>query len=261
MKKIIFFLSAFICIHAATAQTPDVLPTGPLWGAVYQQRAAEYEALCFQAYNMARWRLDALLAQARSKPPVIITDIDETLLDNSPYAVHQALAGKTYDDSSWIAWTARVACDTVPGALNFLKYAASRGVTIVYITNRLEAERAPTLANLNRWGFPGADDRHLILKQRGATSSKETRRQAVEDTAQVLLFLGDNLSDFSALFDHQSYADRKVRAAESAALFGSTFIVLPNPVYGDWEGALYNNKYPPTLQERTRVLLDSLKTY
>jgi predicted secreted acid phosphatase len=48
---------------------------------------------------------------------------------------------------------------------------------------------------------------------------------------------------------------------ESAARFGSTFIVLPNPVYGDWEGALYHYIYPPTLGERSRVLLDSLRTY
>ena len=246
----------------STASTPPaLLPMGPAWGAVYQQRAGEYEALCLQAYNIAKSRLDNLLASTTGKPPAIITDIDETLLDNSPYAVHQALAGKTYDDSSWIAWTARVDCDTVPGALSFLKYAASKGVDIFYITNRLQVEQGPTLANLQKWGFPQADAQHLVLKQSGATSSKESRRQAIEGGHQVLLFLGDNLSDFAALFDHQPYDERRKRVEESATEFGSTFIVLPNPVYGDWEGALYNYHYPATLPEKNKILLDSLKTY
>ena len=264
MKRMIGLFAG--CCWAMTAfsqsaPTPGLLPMGPAWGAVYQQKAGEYEALCLQAYHLARLQLDNDLMTAGDKPPAIITDIDETLLDNSPYAVHQAVAGKTYDDSSWIAWTARVDCDTVPGALTFLRYAASRGVAIFYITNRLQVEQAATLANLQKWGFPQADTQHLVLKQSGATSSKESRRQVVETRHHVLLFLGDNLSDFSALFDHQPYAARKERVEESAALFGSSFIVLPNPVYGDWEGALYNYRYPPTLEERNKILLDSLKKY
>jgi 5'-nucleotidase (lipoprotein e(P4) family) len=291
----------------------SLMTDGPLWGSVYQQRAAEYEALCFQAYNAARWRLDAVLAgsgsatggantgttggantgttggantgttggantgttggantgtirgasatPAQGLPLAIVTDIDETLLDNSPYAVHQALAGHTYNDSSWIAWTAKVACDTVPGALAFLKYAASKGVDIYYITNRLEVERTPTLQNLQKWGFPEADNDHLVLRAAGSASSKETRRLAVAQSHKIIMLLGDNLSDFAALFDHQPVGDRKERVEASASLFGSTFIVLPNAVYGDWEGAMYNYHYPKTQGEKAKILIDSLKTY
>jgi 5'-nucleotidase (lipoprotein e(P4) family) len=269
-------------VRQSPAPVPSLLPLGSAWAAVYQQRAAEYEALCFQAYNTAREKLDGMLAAPPAKdrapsakdrapsaglpassvlPPAIITDIDETLLDNSPYAVHQALRGETYSDSTWIAWTARVACDTVPGALTFLKYAASRGVAIFYVTNRLTVERTPTLQNLQKWGFPDADTQHLTLLDPGSNSSKETRREAVRDHYAVLMLLGDNLSDFSPVFDHQSWAARKERVESGAALFGGTFIVLPNPVYGDWEGALYDNQYPASLSARNQVLLDSLRTY
>jgi 5'-nucleotidase (lipoprotein e(P4) family) len=277
------------------------MTAGPLWGSVYQQRAAEYEALCLQAYNVARWRLDAALAGANAAtagsangttagstngatagsgnganpgtagsanptpgqglPLAIVSDIDETLLDNSPYAVHQALAGHTYNDSSWIVWTAKAACDTVPGALSFLKYAASKGVDIYYITNRLEVERNPTIQNLQKWGFPQADNEHLVLRAAGSSSSKETRRLAVAQSHKIIMLLGDNLSDFAALFDHQPVDERKLRVETSASLFGSTFIVLPNPVYGDWEGAMYNYHYPKTQGEKAKILIDSLKTY
>jgi 5'-nucleotidase (lipoprotein e(P4) family) len=261
----------------------SLMTDGPLWGSVFQQKAAEYEALCFQAYNAARWRLDAVLSGSGSAtggtnagaaggnganptpapglPLAIVTDIDETLLDNSPYAVHQALAGQTYNDSSWISWTAKVACDTVPGALTFLKYAASKGIDIYYITNRLEVERTPTLQNLQKWGFPQADNQHLILRAAGSPSSKETRRQAVAQTHHIIMLLGDNLTDFASLWDRQPVAERRAQVQSNASLFGSTFIVLPNPVYGDWEGAMYHFHYPKTSAERAAILVDSLKSY
>src|SRR5882762_5770579 len=61
----------------------------PLWGAMWQQKAAEYKALCYQAYNLAKLRLDIILLQQHSKPLAIVTDIDETVLDNSPYEIHR----------------------------------------------------------------------------------------------------------------------------------------------------------------------------
>src|SRR5215831_766892 len=64
---------------------------GPLWGAVWHQRGSEYKALCFQAYNIGHWRLDLLLKEKHAKPLAIVTDIDETVLDNSPFTIHQAL--------------------------------------------------------------------------------------------------------------------------------------------------------------------------
>src|ERR1044071_8277704 len=91
---------------------------GSLWGAMWQQKASEYKALCYQAYNIARLRLDIILQQQHSKPIAIVTDIDETVLDNSPYALHRAIKDSGYSDESWITWTAKVECDTVPGALS-----------------------------------------------------------------------------------------------------------------------------------------------
>src|ERR1700744_3033499 len=114
---------------------------GKVWALLYQQRAAEYKALCFQAYNTARLRLDMALARRGKKPLAVVTDIDETLLDNSPYDAQRAINNLNFDSKTWKLWTAKGIADTVPGAPAFFKYAASKGVAVYYITNRDEDER------------------------------------------------------------------------------------------------------------------------
>lgn len=233
-------------------------PYGPAWAALWQQQSGEYKALCFQAYHLAAMRLDELLKQQVTKPPAIVTDIDETLLDNSAYTVHQALAGQLYSEATWLQWTAKAAADTVPGALSFFRYAASKGVEIFYITNRLEEERAATLLNLRKWGFPDADDTHLMLK--GATSNKDDRRAKVAETHHILLLIGDNLGDFSGIYK-QPYKKRNELAEQTSAHFGEDYIVLPNPMYGDWEGALFNYKYDLPVAEKDSLFRRALKNY
>lgn len=246
--------------HAAQPASQGLLvPNGPAWAALWQQRSAEYKALCFQAYNIAKERLDSYLLQPGIKNPAVITDIDETVLDNSPYEAHEALNNALYSDSSWMVWTAKVACDTVPGALSFLKYAASRGIQVFYITNRLEAEKKVTVANLKKWSFPNADDEHVLLKAN--KSNKDDRRNFVANNHTVLLLLGDNLGDFESIFDHQSYEKRNELAEENSIKFGSRFIVLPNPMYGEWQGALINYQYSKSKEQQNAEMLKWLKTY
>jgi 5'-nucleotidase (lipoprotein e(P4) family) len=156
-------------------------------------------------------------------------------------------------------WTAKSECDTIPGALSFLKYASSKGVQIFYITNRLEAERNPTLSDLQRWNFPDARHDHLFLKQ--TTSGKEPRRSIVAKDHEIVLLFGDNLSDFSAIFDKQPFAERDARVTNNAQLFGDRFIVLPNAAYGDWEGALYNFNDNLGTSQKDSIIKKQLKTY
>ncbi|MDQ0107760.1 5'-nucleotidase (lipoprotein e(P4) family) [Chitinophaga terrae (ex Kim and Jung 2007)] len=235
------------------------LAAGPAWAALWQQQSGEYKALCLQAYQLAAWKLDQYLAAKGNKPLAVVTDIDETVLDNSPYSVHQALKGKSYDPGSWKEWTAKAAADTVPGAPAFFKYAASKGVAVFYITNREESERAATLKNLQRYGFPDADEQHLLLKS--TTSGKEPRRQQVAAQYDIVLLFGDNLGDFSEIFDKKPFEQRNSNVLQAAGQFGSRFIVLPNPMYGDWEGALYNFQYKLTPQQKDSILRSRMKNY
>jgi len=237
-----------------TADQPaaaDLVRFGKLYGSVYMQRAAEYRALCFQAYNIARLRLDNILITTSTKPRAIITDIDETVLDNSADEVHRDMRNKPFDPVEWNKWTSMAAADTVPGAVSFLTYAASKNVEVFYITNRDEKDRAGTLQNLQKYNFPNADNAHLIVRQN--TSVKEARRQQVMADHDVVLLLGDNLGDFSALFDKKTYDERLTSVEQSAAQFGNRFIVLPNPIYGDWENALYQYKQLTPAQKDSAV--------
>ncbi len=258
-----FFMIAFLlycsgCNQPAVNKSSlDLQPNGQAWGALYQQRAAEYKALAFQAYNIAQLRLDQQLKLKPQKQLAIITDIDETVLDNSPYFIALAKQGKVYSDSSWVRWTALVKCDTVPGAVRFLKYAASKGVTIFYITNRFEQERSPTLKNLNKWALPQADSAHLFLM--GTDDSKEQRRMLVENKYQIALLLGDSLGDFDKFFDHLTDSARTVHTQQTANLFGDRFIMLPNAMYGAWEDVLYKDKNANSIDDKNKVLENDLK--
>lgn len=230
-----------------------------LFTSVYQQTAAEYKALCIQAFNMARTRLDQSLQAATDKPRAIITDIDETILDNSRYAIHMASLGSDYEPLSWSEWIERSEADTIAGAAAFLKYAASKGVEVFYITNRDEKDRNGTQKNLEVYNLPNADARHLIMRQ--GTSSKEQRRKEVGAGYNVVLYLGDNLADFDAAFDKKTQEERDHITLKYSQEFGNRFIIIPNPVYGDWEAVLYQYNNNFTLAEKDSIIKAAGKTY
>jgi len=263
MRKL-FYVSVFFLVACSTKQVTTgnvntdgtITGNGKLFATLYQQRAAEYRALCFQAFNIARYRVDEYKSLS-SKPKAIVTDIDETVLDNSKYEAGRALQGKEYDPQTWNEWTAMGIADTLPGAVTFLKYAASKGITIFYVTNRDQKERTGTMKNLQRYNLPNADEAHLITRQN--VSSKETRRQSINSTHEIMLFLGDNLADFSALFDKKSVDERLKNTNFSASDFGNRFIVLPNPVYGDWETSLYNYNYKLTRIQKDSIIRKEVK--
>jgi 5'-nucleotidase (lipoprotein e(P4) family) len=54
-----------------------------------------------------------------------------------------------------------------------------------------------------------------------------------------VMLLGDNLDDFSDVFEHKSIADRFAETDRLRNEFGRRFIVLPNAMYGTWESAIY----------------------
>jgi len=237
----------------------SLVNTGKAWASLYQQRAAEYKALCFQAYNMAKMRIDEAVKKHRNKPPAVVTDIDETVLDNSPYDAARALQNLDYSTVSWKQWTAKAQCDTVPGAPSFFKYAASKGVKVFYITNRDEDERATTLKNLQRYHLPNADDAHLLLKN--GPSSKESRRQQVLKKYNIVLLCGDNMPDFDALYDNKPSEENRSAATEKLRKeFGKRYIVIPNPSYGDFENALFKFNYNLTTAQKDSIIKTLIKT-
>ena len=268
MKKFpaIIFLIIASCtapskINVNNTKSPvgNVVIDGKIYATAYVQRSAEYRALCLQAFNIAHLRVDELMLTQTEKPKAIVTDIDETILNNSAYEAHQTLQGKDYEADSWYEWSGMIKADTVPGGLAFLIYAASKGIEIFYITNRSERERAFTLKNLQKFNFPNADSAHLFPAKN--TSSKEERRKNIAATHSIVMLLGDNLGDFSFLFDKKNPNEREQNVNSVAGEFGKRFIVLPNPEYGDWESSLYNYNYSLKPAQKDSVLKASLFSY
>jgi len=207
------------------------------------QRAAEARALYFQAYNIARERLDAALARRQGEEKLaVIMDLDETILDNSPFEADLIKTGKTFSEKSWKEWVSQCQARALPGARPFLAYAASNKVEVFYVSNRNSNDFDDTARNLRAQDFPMVDAEHLLLQQ--AHEGKEPRRQELGRKYNIVLLMGDNLGDFTGIFDQQNSEVRSGLADENREKFGRLFIVLPNPMYGTWEDCLY----PPTVQ-------------
>jgi 5'-nucleotidase (lipoprotein e(P4) family) len=226
---------------------------------VWFQNSAEMRALYYQAYALAKLRLDEYLSSPRkAKPPAVIVDIDETIIDNGP---HQAklIQTNTVFPSYWSEWLDSAKAEALPGAVEFLSYAASKGVDVFYVSNHTQKELSVTLKNLRLRGFPQATEDHCLLMEKEST--KEPRRLRIAETREIVLLCGDNLNDFSFVFERKSVADR-FRATDSLkAEFGRRFIVLPNPLYGEWENAVYGYRRGLTDAQKDSLRKASLRGF
>jgi 5'-nucleotidase (lipoprotein e(P4) family) len=225
---------------------------------LWVQQAAEYRALCYQAYNTAKLMLDKDLKENRTKQKrAVIVDGDESSIEANLYEAY--LIGNNLEyPQDWFNWVASAEAKPLPGAVEFFNYAASKGVETFYVTNRKVAlEDQGTFENMKKFGFPYVDAKHLSYRRKGESDNKEGRRLEVAKDYHIVLLIGDNLDDFTDAFFEKSIADRFGATDKLKAEFGSRFIVTPNPMYGTWEKALLNYKrnLPPEEKDRMRKAL------
>lgn len=218
---------------------------------LYQQASGEARALEYQTYVLARMLLDRDLGNRRIRMRrAIIVDVDETILDNSRYQGMLIKQGVNYPEG-WTDWCNRAEATSIPGALDFLKYAHTRGVRVFYITNRKIAEKAGTAQNLKKLGFPEVNDETLLVRTDTEKDTKEPRRQSVTSRYHVVLLMGDNLNDFSDVFEKSKTVAARLEATEkNRSQFGTHFIVLPNAMYGDWENSVYEYNFKLSSEEK-----------
>ena len=233
----------------AVVPTPDAQNYSGLDSALWMSQSAEWRAACTQTYRLATIELDKALRDSRwtaaveqsgefaALPTAVIFDIDETLFDNSPYDALMEKTGEEYDPASFARWNESGRIRALSGSLAFAQNAAKRGVTLFYITNRSAEEKAVTLRNLQRLGFPVRSDEHLLLKNERAewTGDKTFRRAFVAKRFRVLLLVGDDFNDFLSAPATATPAQRLQLKARYNANWGTKWIILPNPAYGSWE--------------------------
>jgi len=249
-KVYIFILLAFLSFTKVSAQ--DSLSSKHLLNAVlWYQRSPELRANYLQAYRLAQIALDQnLLTAAKDNPKAVVVDVDETVLDNSPFMGYLYKTNKAFTNSDWHRWVVMEAAKALPGALKFLKYAETKNVEVFYITNRSADDKTATINNLKKEGFPFVDDKHVMCMTAG--SSKAARRTKLAQTHDILLLVGDNLSDLDSVYDARN-ADSDLSKVDAMAKdFGSRYIILPNPMYGDWENAIFKRDDSNAVKDRKR---------
>lgn len=257
MALLLLALAGSFASRAQDAPSENTLIEYPV---LWHQTAAEYRALCYQAFNAATQQLQSLPKKKLRKGQLaIVTDIDETILDNSYYEAQQIKNGAEYSDTAWKRWTSRAAATAVPGAAAFLQLAASRGVTIFYISNRDTTEVASTVTNLKQLGLPNADNEHCLFLSN--KSSKEERRNKVSGEYEIVMLLGDNLNDFTTAFEKKYIAERFAETDKVMNDWGRKFIVLPNAIYGEWLKAIYDYKKTLTPQQKKTIRTEVMKGY
>ncbi len=244
-KSLLYLFVAFVgscsTIQSDTPSSCSKIPAEEsqnhlIMSTLWYQRSSEMRALCYQAYNWARIVVDQRLLEPPYENLAVILDIDETILDNSPFQAELILRGESYHSDLWYKWTQQASASALPGAVNFCQYLYEKNIEIFYISNRTVREMNPTINNLSELGFPFSDQDHLLLKT--STSSKKIRREKISDSHEIILLMGDNLNDFSSIFEDRSDHNGHLLVDQYAAYFGNRFIVLPNPMYGAWETAL-----------------------
>lgn len=245
-----------------------------LQGVLWVQNAVEYRAITVGTYAAARRMLDtALVDQSWSampettpvsnagRRPAVILDLDETSLDNSAYEAQLLASRTTHTEEKFNAFIRSGEVAAIPGALDFLNYAHSKGVRIFYITNQDVKIEDATRATLARLGYPVDSDEDVVLtvndRPEWAASDKAPRRDYVASRYRVLLLLGDDFNDFVTA---KSTEQREQLFATYASYFGTKWFMIPNPMYGSWDRALLNGSPAATIEERFASKMRLLRT-
>jgi acid phosphatase len=263
---------------ASTATASAAAGDDNLNAVLWMQRSAEYRAVAEQTYRAAADRLDAALKEpnwdalvpeergnaAAGLKPAVVMDVDETVLDNSPYQARLIRNGKEYDELSWDQWVAEKKAKPIPGVVDFAKAATAKGITVLYVTNRAVHLTDATLANLRSAGLPVADNSVLLglgtvvkdCEQNG--SEKNCRRKLVGQQYRVLMQFGDQLGDFVQVVANTPDG-RAQLLQQYHDWFGERWWMLPNPSYGGWEPALFNNDVAQPRAARHQAKVQALE--
>jgi 5'-nucleotidase (lipoprotein e(P4) family) len=232
----------------AMSPPPDERLHSTLW----VQTSAEYSISTRQVYRLATDALGPALANPDRNglastlstpglPPAIIVDVDETVLDNSGHTARMILARQGFTTESWRAWVREASAPAVPGAVDYLQAAAARGITVFYVTNRHHDLEEETRRNLAAVGCPIETGTDVVLTRQEAPlwgRDKTSRREFVGARYRVLQMVGDDLADFIALPETIDDEKRVELGERYEDRWGSTWFMIPNPMYGSWERAL-----------------------
>lgn len=265
----VFIILAGVTVRADEARQAHESLNGVLW----VQTALEYKLAADQAYALATIRVQEALADKtwtaaleqdaghEALPPAVILDVDETVLDNSPFEARIVKYNLEYNNALWAQWVEEAIADPVPGAKDFISFLIEKKVAVFFVTNRDLAGEAATERNLSKvLGIEVTKDRVLCKNERASWSSdKSSRRAFLAQNYRILLLIGDDFNDF-AFLGKVSPAERLKMGRRYREYWGRKWIQLPNTLYGSWERALYDYDNSLSGREILQMKYDALDT-
>lgn len=264
-KKTTLALSLFIvsclsgCTNLNQPHNTAQLTNQNVMAVNWFQTSGEYRALAHQAFNSARLEWDSVNKKPTNKYAVIV-DLDETMLDNSAYGAWQIKHSQPYSDKTWSQWTQARQALAVPGAVEFSRYISRHNGTIFYVSNRAQQDLTATIENMRQLGFSDVSEKTVLL--RNDSSNKQSRFNDIAANGyKVIIYIGDNLNDFGSATYKKSSAERRQFADDNQKLFGTRYIILPNPMYGDWEGALAPGYFKLSAEEQSQARQNTLRSW
>jgi 5'-nucleotidase (lipoprotein e(P4) family) len=223
------------------------------------QQSAEAKALYYQGFNIAKERVLEFKKEKGKLPQAVVVDLDETMIDNSLFQGKVIELDQGYTPDFWKEWTSKEMATALPGALDFSRFCDSLGVQIFYVSNRHVSELEATMNNLKELGFPFINPEYFILMEN--TSGKEDRRNSIAENYEIILLLGDNLNDFSDVFENRGDDWGVAVVDKFRKEFGRRFIVFPNPMYGEWEKNIYDHKRNLTAEQKFKLRREKVLSY
>ena len=160
--------------------------------------------------------------------------------------------GTGYDDKRWKRWeqTGADKVAPVPGAVETIEGARRSGIVVVFNSNRSEGSAPQTVAALEHAGLGTARlGETLWLRGDGPNSSgKDQRSWAIAEKYCVVALVGDQLGDFTDLFNPGGVPVpiRRNMASQSmvSAMWAAGWFLLPNPVYGTGLHGGFDDVFP-----------------
>ena len=242
---------------------------------LWLRTSVEFDALTRQTFAAATQKLGEALvnpdwhalveaertgAAKPDRPPCVVVDVDETLLDNSVFQLERIQSDTEYQTDVWNEFVQRRASPAIEGAVDFVKACRAGGVKVFFVTNREAKVEAATRDNLISQGLMNSSDPDQILskdEQPEWTSDKATRRREVGQKYRVLLLVGDDLNDFLSA-KNLTIAQRKQLYVANQKNWGQSWFVVPNPNYGSWEQATIGNDYRAPLEKKRELKMRTL---
>lgn len=260
LKYILVSISFLFFLQSAIGQTSKTSSQEHLvLATIWYQHSPEMKALYYQGFNIAKMRLAGFAKQKTQKPKAVVVDIDETMMDNSPFEAQQILESHGFTSETWKAWSNKAKAKATPGAVEFTHFCDSLGVTVVYISNRKLDEIESTLKNLDSLKFAFAKKENLLFKS--DVSGKKVRRDKVSEKYEIVMLIGDNLNDFSEVFENrdENWGSNIVEKFKNE--FGNHYIMLPNPMYGEWEKNIYGKNVKLTDDQMRELRIKLLEGF